>query len=801
MKQSFQRLRLKIVTGYVTLIALFFFVLIFVCHENHKLGTINEQATELLTQRQQTEEVIAQILDMSLLGEQMIVWDDEDLAKYFIKKDTVVSSLIKLKQQFYSEKQQMYINTILSLLDEKEVHIIAILNNLENLKGAYNIVQKRIPSIIKKSKEQQENLTKEVQENIENNRKRTSGLLNIFHSKKKSIELTDQDNKRALQNSQSRSEAMLRSLETEIELTRNVNSKQLVNNVDSLKIRNNFLNHEISRMVSELSQEDQKLRCNTTERYLRGQEKTVHVISITGLAALLLSIFFYWLLHRDLNEKHQNRIQLEQLNRKNEELLIARKNMMLAVSHDLRAPLNTISGYAELILEERKKEKRIRYSNAINQSAGRMLSLLNSLLDFYRLDTGKERIETVPFRLKNLFDLLMIEFTPLAKKKNLELNGEYQGDDVVVAGDKLRLMQIASNLLSNSAKFTSSGHIRIVIDYANETLTILVEDTGVGMTKEQTDRIFKPFERLPNAETEEGFGLGLSVTLALVSLLGGQIDVTSQLEKGSVFTVKIPLPTCNEENISQQNPLLEPDTLPDDLRIAVVDNDAIMLAMTTDMFSRQNVYCDGCRNAKELMDMMRMRNFDLVITDIMMPEINGFQLLELLRTSNIGNSRTVSVLAMTARAERSIDEFINAGFAGCLYKPFSRSELFAAVKNCIVEQATKDLPVADFSVVLSDEREIKKMLNLLIEETDKNMNVLIEAQEKNDRETISTLTHQLMPLWEIVRIDAPLKELQRTLSQSDTMDCQVHRAVQKVLSTGYLLMEQAKRIAEQNGYE
>lgn len=801
MDKSFQRLRLKIVTGYVTLISLFFFVLIFICHENQKLGVINEQASGLLAQRQKTEEVITQVLDMSLLGEQMIVWDDEDLAKYFIKKDTVVSSLIKLKQQFYSEKQQMFINTIISLLDEKEVHVIAILNNLENLKGAYNIVQKRIPSIIKKSKEQQENLTKEVQENIENNRKRTSGLLNIFHSKKKSIELTDQENNRALQNSQSRSEAMLRSLEAEIELARNMNSIQLVNNVDSLKIRNNFLNHEISRMVSELSQEDQKLRCNTTERYLRGQERTIHVISITGLAALLLSIFFYWLLHRDISERYHNRIRLEQLNRKNEELLIVRKNMMLAVSHDLRAPLTAISGYAELILEERKKEKRISYSNAISQSADRMLSLLNSLLNFYRLDTGKERIETFPFRLKNLFDLLMTEFTPLAKKKNLELKGEYQGDNVVVAGDKSRILQIASNLLSNAVKFTSSGYVHIVINYANETLTIVVEDTGMGMTKDQTDRIFKPFERLPNAETEEGFGLGLSVTLALVCLLGGQISVTSQPEKGSAFTVRVPLPICNEENISKQNSLLEPDTLPDDLRIAVVDNDAIMLAMTTDMFSRQNVYCDGCRNAKELMEMMRGCNYDLVITDIMMPEINGFQLLELLRSSNIGNAKTVPVLAMTARAERSVDEFIKAGFARCLYKPFSRSELFAAVKNCIVEQTNRDLPVADFSIVLSEEREIKKMLNLLIEETGKNMNVLIEAQEKNDREIISELTHQLMPLWKIVRIDTPLKELQQVLSQPSTMDNQVSRAVQKVLSTGYLLMEQAKRMAEQNGYE
>jgi signal transduction histidine kinase/DNA-binding response OmpR family regulator len=801
MDHSLRYLRLKIMTGYVVLAILFLSALFFVYNENHKLGAISEQANGVLAQRQQTEEVITQILDMSLLGEQMMVWDDEDLSKYFQKKDAVVSSLIKLKQQLCSEKQQQCLDTILSLLDEKEVHILAILNNLESLRGAYNIVQKRIPSIIKKNREQQEKLTKEVQQNIENNRKRTNGLLNIFHSKKKSIELTDQENRKALQNSQSRSEAMLRSMETEIELTRTVNSEQLVNNVDSLKIRNNFLNREISRMVSELSQEDQKLRCDATEKYLRVQERTIHAISITGLAALLLSIFFYWLLHRDLNERHRNRTRLELLNRKNEELLNVRKNMMLAVSHDLRAPLASITGYAELISDERKKENRIRYSEVIRQSSDRMLLLLNSLLNFYRLDTGKELPETGPFRLKNLIEILIAEFTPQAEKKNLKLTGEYFGDDVVVTGDRSRLLQIISNLLSNAIKFTFSGYVRIIIDYANERLTVKVEDTGMGMSKEQTDKIFQPFERLPNAETEDGFGLGLSVTLALINLLGGQIKVNSHLGKGSLFTVNIPLPVSTKENILQQNTQTTTDTLAPNIHIVVVDNDAVMLAMTTDMFSRHKVHCDGCRNAKELMEMMRGCNYDLVITDIVMPDINGFQLLELLRTSNISNAKSVPVLAMTARAERSVDEFIKAGFAGCLYKPFSRFELFTAVRNSTSGHAKQILPCADFSVVLSGERNRNEMLSLLVNETDKNMNFLKEGLEKNDLEIISTLTHQLMPLWEIVQIDAPLKELLQALSKADKMDNTVSVAVQKVLTAGLHLIKQANEMSEKSGDE
>lgn len=796
MRHSMLQLRLKIIFGYVTLVILFLFALIFVYHENRKLDEVSEQTNKLLKQRQQTEEIITQTLDLSLLGEQMIVWDNEDFRMYLQKKDSVVYSLVELKQQLSSVKQQQRVDTILTLLDQKEVHILAILNDLQKMNGTYNIIQEHIPIIIKKTREQQESLTEKVRENLENDHKRTGGLLGVFRSKKKSQFQTEQENKEALESSQFHSTEMYRSLAAKINQTRKESSLQLVVHVDSLSFRNNYLNREISRLIFDISREDKKLRNEATEKYLQGQEQTIHVISISGLAALLLSIIFYWFLHRDLNERHRNRTRLEQLNRKNEELLNVRKNMMLAVSHDLRAPLASITGYAELISDERKKENRIRYSEAIRQSSDRMLQLLNSLLNFYRLDTGKEQSETSPFRMKNLIEILIAEFTPQAEKKNLKLTVEYFGDDVVVTGDRSRLLQIISNLLSNAIKFTFSGYVRIVIDYANERLTVKVEDTGMGMSKEQTTKIFQPFERLPNAETEDGFGLGLSVTLALINLLGGQIEVKSHPAKGSVFTVQVPLPISNEENVLQQSPV--PYTLPTGLHIAVVDNDAVMLTMTTDMFSRHKVHCDGCRNAKELMKLMRRCHYDLVITDIMMPDINGFQLLELLLTSNISNAKSVPVLAMTARAERSVDEFIKAGFAGCLYKPFSSSELFTAVRNSTSGHAKQILPCADFSVVLSGERNRNEMLSLLIKETNKNMNLLKDGQNKNDREIVSTLAHQLMPLWEIVRIDTPLKELQQALLKTETMDETVHSALRRVLTIGAYLTEQAKSLIEKH---
>lgn len=312
-----------------------------------------------------------------------------------------------------------------------------------------------------------------------------------------------------------------------------------------------------------------------------------------------------------------------------------------------------------------------------------MLTLLNTLLDYYRLDAGKEQPDVTPFRVKRLTDTLAAEYAQQAAAKGLEFHAAYEGDDVVTLGDRNRILQIIGNLLSNAVKFTVRGSISLHVAYRPEELTVEVADTGAGLTDEQQRRIFRPFERLDQADMPEGFGLGLSIALALVELLHGKIRVRSVPAEGSSFSVTLPLPLYTEEKTQQPDNEVPDIILPPDLRVAIVDNDPVLLAMTVEMLSRHEVYADGCRNARELLERIRTVDYDLVVTDIVMSDVTGFELLELLRTSNIADAQDVPVLAMTARAECDTEEFTKAGFAGCIHKPFSRDELFAAVGSCI----------------------------------------------------------------------------------------------------------------------
>lgn len=769
-------LRLKIASGYLLLIVLLGVIVFVVRHGKQQVISLNAAERIVQAKRLTVNRTFEQLLSLSFSDDLLLSGDTAALSAYRTKRLEAVATLGELKTYYPAADQQARIDSVCMLLEEKEQHLWNVLETLLAQDETDELIRQRIPYIASQLQKEDTPATK-----------KKGGFLGLFRKKQKD----------ATAPPTAQTSAMLYSFGREVEAKQQQQREQLAAYADSLRQRNLQLNGKLSRIIGDFEAEAMQKMEREHRKIVEQRECSFRLISVTAVLAVLLVLVFYLFIHRDITQKYNYRRRLEASDREKDELLAARKTMMLTVSHDLRAPLAAINGYAELLPDERRKENRLRYTEAILQSSGRMLSLLNTLLDYYRLDTGKEQPDSRPFRMQSLTDALAAEYAPLAAKKRLELTTHYDGEDVIVAGDRERILQIAGNLLSNAVKFTRTGTIRLNLEYGSGDLLLRVEDTGAGMTEEQTKRIFEPFERLGNSETEEGFGLGLSITLALVELLKGRIDVQSRPGVGTTFTVHLPLPLCNEENLSPQP--TEPNALPTDLRVIVVENDAVLLAMTVEMFSRCHIHAEGCHSARELMECLRTQRYDLVLTDIMMPDVNGFGLLELLRTSNIPSAKTVPVVAMTARVERNCEEFLRAGFAGCLYKPFSRGELFAVVRQCFEKRAGEPLPQADFSGLFSGERNDGEMLALVTRETKRNMTALADALGRDDRESIAALTHQLLPLWEVLRIDAPLQDLRKALCVCGSMDDAVRRAAREVLAAGERLIEQARRGKEGNG--
>ena len=383
---------------------------------------------------------------------------------------------------------------------------------------------------------------------------------------------------------------------------------------------------------------------------------------------------------------------------------------------------------------------------------------------------------------------------PIAMNKGFSLTVKNVSDAVVLT-DKERIIQIGNNLLSNAIKFTEKGGISLTTGYSDGVLTLIFEDTGTGMTKEEQQQVFGAFERLSNAAAKDGFGLGLAIVKNIVTMLSGKIRLESEKGKGSRFTVEIPMQIAEEVQDQQiQTYIRQKDR---NLNVIAIDNDEVLLLMLKEMYAQEGIHCDTCTDAAELMEMIRRKTYNLLLTDLNMPGINGFELLELLRSSNVGNSQTIPVVVATASGSCNKEELMGHGFAGCLFKPFSISELMEISDKCAINVAHNEKP--DFTSLLSYGNE-SVMLEKLIAETEKEMQSVRDAERRHALQELDALTHHLRSSWKILRADQPLRELYKLLHGSAAPDHEeLTDAVSAVLDMGADIIRLAKE--ERRKYE
>jgi len=629
-------------------------------------------------------------------------------------------------------------------------------------------IANQIPVIVQKSVQEQSKKPKR------------KGFLGIFGKKKEVTPAV--------------STTILHSVNRNVISEQKVQDRQLSEQADSLAARNAELNRQLQELICQIEEKVQtELQSRENEIVAMREQSFMQISGLTGFVLLLL-VISYIIIHRNANrikryKKETTDLigQLKQSVEQNNVLIISRKKAVHTITHELRTPLTAITGYAGLMDKERDTDKIGIYIQNIQQSSDRMRRMLNTLLDFFRLDNGKELPNISPCRISAITHILEMEFMPIAMNKGLTLTIESQTDAVVLT-DKDRILQIGNNLLSNAMKFTDSGSVSLTMDYDNGMLKLVVEDTGTGMTEDEQRRVFGAFERLSNAATKDGFGLGLSIVQRIVAMLDGAIRLESEKGKGSRFTVEIPAHPAEE---------LPEQTVKNHVRheerhydVIAIDNDEVLLLMLKEMFSQEGIHCDTSTDVAKLMELIRKKEYALLLTDLNMPEINGFELLELLRTSNVGNSRAIPVVVTTASGSCSKEELIERGFAGCLFKPFSISELLEVSDKCALKGTWDEKP--NFSTLLSYGNE-SVMLEKLITETEKEMQAVKDAEQRKDSQELDALTHHLRSSWEILRADQPLRELYKLLHGSDVPDNEaLHNAVTAVLDKGSEIIRLAK---------
>lgn len=407
-------------------------------------------------------------------------------------------------------------------------------------------------------------------------------------------------------------------------------------------------------------------------------------------------------LKRTRDEMDKARIQREK--EAAEEASEQKSKFLSHMSHEIRTPLNAVLGMNELIMRESKDENILKYSENIQTAGKTLLAIINDVLDFSKIETGKMELVIAKYSLSNVLDDIVMIVDQRIRDKKLELILDIDESlPNMLKGDENRIKQIIINLMTNAVKYTSTGWIKFSVKKIKKTqfldddeimLIIKVEDTGIGIRQEDLPKLFSEFERLDRLKNRsiEGTGLGLSITSKLVDLMKGEISVESEYGKGSVFTVRIPqtieaYQTIGEyrESVKKKNTdTYDSEDIPSfkGSRVYVVDDNEMNLDVIASILELLDIEVSQASGAKMAIEQLDKERFDLILTDDMMPEINGTELMQYLRSNKEGASYGTPIIVLTANAVAGArDEYIKKGFDEYMTKPIDIDMLQKILKK------------------------------------------------------------------------------------------------------------------------
>lgn len=574
----------------------------------------------------------------------------------------------------------------------------------------------------------------------------------------------------------------LRTIQNNVERERERLRELLVDRSSDLRFDNSLITAKINQILRDMEAEELE---NSLMRMQGRQDllgRTTQLISLLALLSLFVSLFFLALIARDLFRSKYYRRQLEKEKRYTEELLAGREKLILTVSHDVRAPLSSIVGYIELLQRSGMNPQQLQYLRNMNASSSHILALVNSLLDYQRLEAGQIELHPIRFRLAPFFEEIFSAYRPLAEAKGLTLALETHGDagQEVFESDSVRIRQILGNLLSNAIKFTETGTITLDIsveppvkeaeDEAADSLpyclSAAVIDTGAGIPEEKQGTIFGEFTRLEGAEKTEGFGLGLSITRKLTELLGGTISLDSEVGKGSRFEVKMPLPLSDDQQWVEAPIAYEEEQLISfehrKATCLLVDDDLMQMALMETILQQNHLRVISCTNPRVVLEKLRSEPIDILITDIQMPGMDGYDLVKLIRSSDLPNAQTLPIVGLSATVGTDQSKFIQAGFTKAIGKPFTTHEILKQL-DLLLPDAIEERKVEGLSSLTAfagdDAEASAKILETFSIETGKNIDLLREALATADREMSARVAHKLIPLFSMLGADITVQHL------------------------------------------
>lgn len=553
--------------------------------------------------------------------------------------------------------------------------------------------------------------------------------------------------------------------------------------MEDLKIVSTKLALRSAKQLSDVHQRERDSMQKAINKAMAARKQLLWQIGLLTLVTLLAIIVMIWFIWRDARKERIYRENLEAANEEIQRIMNQRERLLLTITHDIKAPAASISGFIDLMKEYVKEAQGIECLQNIKNSAAHLSRLVASLLDYHQLENGLMKVQPVSFSPTQLVKESVEGMRLRAEEKGLaisyemtmgmkkEANQENETDKELFLADAFRIRQILDNLVSNAIKYTDHGSVNIEARVSKImgklTLTMSVKDTGKGMTDEEKRKVFQAFTRLKSAQGIEGTGLGLSITQELVSLLGGEILLRSTLGKGSNFIVTLPIEPApkddSQEDIKQTSDYQKEENsanqkkVPQEFvnhKVLILDDDKLQLQLLQEMLRRiagDSWQVFACNHVIDALTILHNEQPALMLMDIEMPEMNGTEMITHINHTNM------TVIAMTAHDTSIREQLIKAGFDDCLFKPFSIEKLSAIL-------GIDSEPQSHFDALLAfaegDEEAAKEILNTVKQELAEHLKNLKEAMEEDSLsiDKIGKAAHKLLPIASMMQMSC-LEEL------------------------------------------
>lgn len=689
---------------------------------------------------------------------------EKDIKSYNAQIDSIYNQIGSIKIEVIDPYIVQKLDTVQLLLDKKKQSFSEIINFRKsiNLNENYDIALKEIYS----AKEEIEKNQKPIVQVTENQRKSLLSRLG------QALRAERTDTVKTTINHPKMTDSLVSAMEkifAEAQKKDNKLQRELLQKEQSLLLENKTLTDQLRTILHSVEQNI----INTSYQKINESKAIIgnatDNIAWIGGSAIITVIILGWIILNDLNQTQQYRIKLEELNREKEDLLRSKTMLLATVTHDIQTPLGSVLGFTDLLSKTQLNDKQNKYIKNIQSSSEYIVKLVNDLVDFSKLENNKISISEEIFNFKTLLEDTCSPLEPIADNKKIrfkwtieeELNNKF-------ISDPERIKQVLTNLITNAIKFTQEGSVELIATVNQNEIIIQVIDSGIGIEKDQIDHVFQEFRQAHDGIEKKfgGTGLGLTISKRIISLLGGTITATSELGIGSTFTIRIPKKIASQIDATSFVEHKNKSTYTSKLQeksVLIIDDDKLQLQLMEEIFTPLFKKTTLLNDASKAFDLLKSTDIDLVLTDIQMPKMDGFELIQNLRDTQ--EFKDIPVIALSGKRNLTQEDFIELGFTSSHPKPikfpklmneiglilFPNSEDDFLELEVVVEKSNQPIKAYNLdklrAFIGTNDEAMKNILVVFIESTRENLLDLKYAAEDLDTQSLSDIAHKMIPMF------------------------------------------------------